>query len=350
MNIIVTTTDCIENHRIAEYIDILRSSSFVGTELALTDLFADPTRKYRRKLDTIYDGALQEIRQKALAVGADAVVGVHTDFQEIFSKGKARFLVSVVGTAVRLERKPEKGEELTDNIVTQYRLRRSQLQVVLRRKLENESFNPDAKDWENIIRYALYDLASMLYKRYLVLASETISSVSLVEKKLFLDNFVPFLRGMDYESAAEVVYGDTETAPFVFCKVVKECNLFYPQKVASIMTSENKHTVIALLDSDKPLYTKEDLKYMISIAEYLDNLPDTGRYIEGRDGLFAKSGTLLVCERGHTSAVELGGHCTCQLEGSGAICNLNVKGITEQEVAAIEAFKTKIEILKSELG
>ena len=100
-----------------------------------------------------------------------------------------------------------------------------------------------------------------------------------------------------------------------------------------------------MLNSDKPVYNKQDLKYMKIISEYLDNLPDTGQYIEGRDGLFSKTGTLLVCERGHTSAVELGGHCKCLIEGSGAICNLNVKGITEDEVEAIHSFKEKIEIL-----
>ena len=89
---------------------------------------------------------------------------------------------------------------------------------------------------------------------------------------------------------------------------------------------------------------------MERIVEFLDNLPDTGHYIEGRGGVFSKTGTLLVCERGHKSAVELGGHCTELLEGSGAVCNLNVKGITEAEVAAIASFKEKVEVLRAILN
>ena len=57
-----------------------------------------------------------------------------------------------------------------------------------------------------------------------------------------------------------------------------------------------------------------------------------------------------MCERGHKSAVELGGHCTELLEGSGAVCNLNVKGITEAEVAAIASFKEKVEVLRAILN
>jgi len=348
MNVIVTTTDSIENRQIVDYVGILRSSAVVGAEVALADLFTNTSKNYRRKLNSIYDNALQDIRMKAMASGADAVVGLHSEFQDVFTKGKTRFVVSLIGTAVRLDNSNTacpKGRG-----VTLYDLQRDQLNVELQRSLDNPHFNPSADDWNNIVRYALFDLAPKLYRRYLVLASETISSTNLTEKKLLLDNFIPYLQSIDYDDAAAVVYDDTTTAPFVFCDVVKACNLFHPEKICRLLEPENKHTVIALLDSDKAFYTPTDLNCMCQIADFLDNLPDTGHYEEGRDGLFSKTGTLLVCERGHTSAVELGGHCTCLIEGSGAICNLNVKGITESEVAAIRKFKDKIDILKNLLS
>lgn len=345
MNIIVTTTDRIENCNVTGYLGILRSSVVVGNEIALTDFFSDQTRKYNRKLDSVYNKALQEIKLKAQAVGADAVIGLHSEFEEIFAKGKTRFIVSLLGTAVRLNQ-CNSIDKKQGGGVSQFDLRRTQLSLSLARKLQNPNFTPSVNDWDNIQRYALHDLALPLYKRYLVLASETIGNTSPSEKKLFLDSFIPFLQDIEYASAVNVVYSDTQTAPYVFKDVVKSCNLFHPEKICSMLSAENKHTVISLLDCDKPYYTEEDLKYMTVISEYLDNLPDTGKYIEGREGLFSKTGTLLVCERGHTSAVELGGHCKSLIEGSGAICNLNVKGITEDEVAAIKSYKEKIEILK----
>lgn len=350
MDIIVTTTDRIENCRISRYIGILRSSAVVGAEVALADFFADASRNYRRKLDGIYNSALQDIRLKAAAAGADAIIGLHSEFQDVFAKGKTRFVVSLIGTAVRLEQCCADGQPRQGGGVTQFDLSRNLLSVNLLRQLEKPGFNPGADDWDNIVRYALYDVAPQLYRRYLVLASETIGSSHPSEKRLLLDNFIPFLQSMDYEQAAEIVYSDTTTSPYVFRNVVKACNLFHPQKVAQMMTPKNKHTVISLLDCDKPVYDRKDLEYMSAIVEYLDNLPDTGHYEEGRDGLFSKTGTMLVCERGHMTPVQLGGHCTALVEGSGAICNLNVKGITEQEVLAINAFKDKVDILKSLLN
>lgn len=347
MNIIVTTTDQIENRSIESYIGIVRTSAVVGNDVALADLFSSTARKYSRKLEAIYDKALRDIRLQALAVGANAVVGLHGEFEEVFGKGKTRFIVSLMGTAVSLSPSTQNESDVQGGGVSLYDIRRSQLSLMLTRKLENQQTNPSEEDWDNIIQYALFDIAPLLYKRYQVLVSETISSSSPTEKKLLLDNFIPFMRSLDYDSAVNTVYGDTQTAPYVFCDVVKACDLFCPEKICSMLSPENKHTIISLLESDKAFYTKDDLKRMMVIADFLDNLPDTGRYVEGRGGIFSKTGMLLVCERGHSSAVELGGHCTCQIEGSGAICNLNVKGITEREVATIRAFKDKIEILKS---
>ena len=46
-----------------------------------------------------------EIEQKAASIGADAVVGLKMDFNEISGKGKTMFMVSAVGTAVKIRRK-----------------------------------------------------------------------------------------------------------------------------------------------------------------------------------------------------------------------------------------------------
>jgi uncharacterized protein YbjQ (UPF0145 family) len=44
------------------------------------------------------------VREKAEKLGADAVVGLKMDFGEVSGKDKSMFMVSAVGTAVRLRR------------------------------------------------------------------------------------------------------------------------------------------------------------------------------------------------------------------------------------------------------
>lgn len=347
MNLIVTTTDSIEGAKITQYIDVLRCSMVVGTDLALTDLLSGANNKYRYQLNKIYDKGMRDLRQKGTSVGADAIVGLHTDFEEIFGKGKTKFVVSMVGTAVKLDcpRKAVPVDKYDSVPFTE--VRRRQLFITLNNKLADDKYALNEDDWNDIINYSLFDLAPQIYRRYLLLAKETISSTPLAGKKLLLENFIPFMNSLDFEDAAEVVYSDFVTEPYATSEIVKACNLFHPGKIVDMLKHDNKHIVISLLGADKPTYDNTDLQQMRKIEDFLDNLPDTGHYEEGRGSLFSKTGTLLVCERGHTSAVELGGHCTETLERGLGICNLNVKGITEAEVNEIKLFKQKIAVLVS---
>ncbi len=347
MNLIITTTDSIEGSKITDYIGILRSSIVIGTDIAFADIIAGANKKYRAQLNSVYDKALLDLRTKAIASNADAIVGLHTDFEEIFGKGKTKFVVSLVGTAVKLDNIPIHNNASESNAVPLNVLRKQQLVITLRKKIESESYNLNDEDWNNIMSYSLYELAPLIYHKYLVLAKETVSNTPLTEKKLLLDNFIPFMRSIDYEEAANVVYSDITTAPYCTHDVINDCNLFHPKKTISLLQPENKHFIISLLDTDKISYNINDLEDMKTIAEFLDNLPDTGRYEEGRGLLFGRSGMRLLCERGHSCAVELGGFCTETLDHGLGICNLNVKGITEAEVEKINLFKEKINILES---
>ena len=344
MDIIITTTDSIEGAAIVRYIDVLRCSMVVNTDIALSDLLAGTSQKYRSQLNSIYDKTMLELRLKGAAVGADAIVGLHTDFEEIFGKGKTKFVVSMVGTAVKLDHVPSTASASAPAISRDV-LRRNQLLITLRNKMQDDNYALGADDWDGIMRYSLAELAPFIYRRYLILAKETISNTPLNEKRLLLNNFIPFMQSIGYEEAAHVAYGDITTAPYCTRDVVRECQLFHPAKIESLLQPENKHFVISILNTDKAEYNLDDLKRMRNIETFLDNLPDTGHYVEGRDSLFGKNSIMLVCERGHTSAVRPGGHCTEMLERGMGICNLNVKGITEAEVEDIRQFKEKISVL-----
>ena len=349
-SIVITTTDAIDGYHITEYIDVVRSNIVLNRELALPDLFNGGSDKYRNQLNNIYNSAMQQIRLKGVGLGADAIVGLQTDFEEISGKGKSVFVVTMFGTAVKLDRPVSVSNAKREKKTTFYTLRQHQLSLQLRQQMDDERYMPGDDDWDNISTYSLYELAPQLYHRYLVLSNELVSSTTMAEKTLMLDRFPVFLQNMPYDDAAAVVYGDITTAPLSTSKLVQESYLFHPARIAGLLQPENKHFIISILDSDKECYNESDLEDMRKIEHYLDTLPDTGYYKTGRGKLFSKTGTLLVCERGHMSAVELGGHCTETMEHGLGICNLNVKGLTEDEVKAISVFKQKIEVLSSLIG
>ncbi len=107
---IVTTTSNVEGARITEYIDLVSVNVVIGSNFlsdwkaSVTDVFGGRSGTYQRKLDDAYEAALKQIKKRADKLGADAIVGMKMDFGEVSGKEKSMFMVSAVGTAVKLSK------------------------------------------------------------------------------------------------------------------------------------------------------------------------------------------------------------------------------------------------------
>ena len=109
-NIPLTTGFSITGKNIVQEIEIVSAECVYGMNI-FKDWFADVRDIFggRSKAiqDTLRDArrtALQELKQEALLVGADAVIGVKLDYHEISGAGKKGMIMLVVsGTAVKLE-------------------------------------------------------------------------------------------------------------------------------------------------------------------------------------------------------------------------------------------------------
>ncbi len=105
-SILATTTNSVENAEIIKYIDLISPNVVVGTNLfsdlgaSFTDLFGGYSDTYQNKLQGIYKIAIDKLKQKAVTIGANAIVGLKIDFDEISGKGKSMFMISAVGMAV----------------------------------------------------------------------------------------------------------------------------------------------------------------------------------------------------------------------------------------------------------
>lgn len=107
---IITTTNGIEGYTVKKYLGVVNANVVIGTNLfsdiaaSLTDVFGGRSGSYKSKLTTIYDEVMKELIGKAESYHADAIVGLHVDFDEISGGGKSMFMVSASGTAITLEK------------------------------------------------------------------------------------------------------------------------------------------------------------------------------------------------------------------------------------------------------
>ncbi|RGX84512.1 YbjQ family protein [Bacteroides intestinalis] len=106
---IITTTNNIENHSIKRYLGVINANIVIGANFfsdfaaSLTDVFGGRSNTYQNKLNTIYKDVMAELEEKAKYFQADAIVGLHIDFDEVSGGGKSMFMVSASGTAVMIE-------------------------------------------------------------------------------------------------------------------------------------------------------------------------------------------------------------------------------------------------------
>ncbi|RCW21979.1 uncharacterized protein YbjQ (UPF0145 family) [Ciceribacter lividus] len=104
---IITTTPTIEGRSIVEYKGIVTGEAILGTNIfrdifaGIRDLVGGRSASYEQVLREARETALREVEQEARRLGANAVVGVDIDYENVSTGSSGSMLmVSVSGTAV----------------------------------------------------------------------------------------------------------------------------------------------------------------------------------------------------------------------------------------------------------
>ncbi|MBY0088806.1 YbjQ family protein [Brevibacillus sp. M2.1A] len=103
---IVTTTSMIQGKEVVEYLDIVSGEVIMGANVVrdflagITDIIGGRSGSYESKLSEGRELALREMKEKARALGANAVIGVDLDFETL---REGMMMVIATGTAVRVK-------------------------------------------------------------------------------------------------------------------------------------------------------------------------------------------------------------------------------------------------------
>ena len=107
-SIIVTTTPGIEGRRIVHYAGLVTGEAILGANIfrdlfaGIRDIVGGRSAAYERELRSARTIASTELRQAAVELGANAVVGVDIDYETVGGNG-SMLMVSISGTAVVVE-------------------------------------------------------------------------------------------------------------------------------------------------------------------------------------------------------------------------------------------------------
>ena len=104
---LVSTTSVIEGRPVADYLGVVTGEVIVGANIfkdlfaGIRDIVGGRSGAYESTLRDARATALEELKNEARALGADAVIGVDLDY-ETLGQGGTMLMVTASGTAVKL--------------------------------------------------------------------------------------------------------------------------------------------------------------------------------------------------------------------------------------------------------
>lgn len=101
---LLSTTSSVQGREITQYLGIVTGETIIGANAIkdmmaqLTDFFGGRSNSYEKVVSEARDTALEEMKQKARALGANGVIGIDIDYETI---GGSMIMVTACGTAIR---------------------------------------------------------------------------------------------------------------------------------------------------------------------------------------------------------------------------------------------------------
>ena len=102
---ILSTTPQIEGHPIREYKGVVTGETIIGANMfkdflaGIRDIVGGRSGSYEKVLMEAKDTSMQEMMQRAQALGANAIVGIDIDYETVGATG-SMLMVATSGTAV----------------------------------------------------------------------------------------------------------------------------------------------------------------------------------------------------------------------------------------------------------
>lgn len=105
---ILSTTNSIEGKTAVKYLGLVSGDAILGANIfrdffaSIRDIVGGRSAAYEKELRKAKDIALEEMREQAKNLGANAIIGIDIDYETI-GANSSMLMVSASGTAVVLE-------------------------------------------------------------------------------------------------------------------------------------------------------------------------------------------------------------------------------------------------------
>lgn len=298
-NFIISTTSTLEGYDILQYLGTVSSHIVTGTGFfsdfaaSFSDIFGGRSESYQKQLISIKDAVLSRLQNDAKRLGANAIIGLKIDFDEISGKGKQMFMVTGIGTAIIIKsrskyiedkearRVPISSEELHE------RLRLSRIIDDFKKGIVSLEENTS----ELLIKYKPIEIVDPVLQE---LSSKDLGETDYNYYYRFYKNiFITY----SYEIIKDILYNylikltDSQRVCSFILDVINNAYLIDLNWIIKMLEHDNplvRVYGVMLLQYDKEFYTENDLELLSQIKSMaIINIRDISRTVDSK-GILGK--------------------------------------------------------------
>jgi uncharacterized protein YbjQ (UPF0145 family) len=356
--ILVTTTSTVDGMSVKQYIKPISSHVVAGTNFfsdffaSFSDVFGGRSQTYQRQLSSIYLEAIELLKQSANEVGANCILGLKVDLDEISGKGKSMFMVTATGTAVIIENLSNSQINLD---------RKEKLQIIsiekmkeLRRRgkiigaANNGTLKLDDETWKFIAVNCVYEISAIVLER----VSNSYDTFYEGKERLF-QQLITYLMSLPEEHRTKLLYeflmsGRAGKFESMIYKIIKDLLIFdfnFLNQYLGDTNEEIKMKALQLVVIDKSFYSKEDIEMFENLVITIESsFSQKGEISSQKKLLSTKEKEIWVCVCGSKNEIDQK-YCNK--------CSKDIYGFSSEQInpsRAIEKLKRNIELIRSNIA
>lgn len=362
-SVLVTTTPTVEGMKIKKYLKPVSAHIVAGTSLfsdflaSFSDVFGGRSGTYQKQLTSLYNEAIERVKYAAYEIGANCVVGLKIDMDEISGKGKSMLMLTAVGTAVIIEKDLSEAFEdalsrrtdkrLQNIAVDKINVLRNKKSIV--REAASGTLTLNDEIWNFITSNQVDEVFPFLLKKF---AEAFLSdNVTPGTSEKFYRLLLGYIDALPDDTKTRLLYlaierEDNDRVVRNLAQVIKKFNLFDFDKTVNLLKNDNfdiQKRGIGIVVFDKPFYNRQDIENLKELKNIINKtFVERGTRSTKKQLLSSKEKEVWTCGCGKTN--DIGVYCNG--------CGLDIYGFGEKEIkpeTAESHIRQKIELISEYL-
>jgi uncharacterized protein YbjQ (UPF0145 family) len=349
-NVLVLTTSTVDGLKIKKYLKPVSAHIVAGTNLfsdffaSFSDVFGGRSGTYQKQLNSLYNEAIEQVKYAAYEIGANCVIGLDLDLDEISGKGKSMFMLTAIGTAVVIDLDLDEDGPTSKFLIKNQNIGFDKLNEL---KIKKSWIEQAKTNYLPLIGDKFDFLTKNIVHEMLPYVIKDYKEMSVTPSENYYNKMLQYINSLPRNETIEFLYNEVkhgnESEAIKISGIIKDLKLFDFNHCKALLESNNfeiQKLAVRISTFDKPYYNKQDILELQVLRDLLQKtFIERGKRTTKKQFLSTNDKQLWDCECGNSNTIE---QVYCNR------CQKDIFGFKYNDIAvnkAIEHINQNIEII-----